>query len=476
MKKRKITTLLVLLIFPFLFTCAQAGERQVFTYYANGIAQFVEDGYVGLLNAEGEVILPAKYESISPRYWEGLAVARSESDTLYIDEGGNILIELPQVWGNAFKNGYAWVYGTINHITGRYLIDRTGKAVYVSADTINRTSVSEGMAFCVRRTEEEPIGCYINTNGNVAFDLPRNSPYEYEDYGVGDRLYNRNFNNGLALFEDADGVHLIDKQGTIVRTLPMLSDFMDFSFGSLSVARDPETRLYGFINTKGEYIVPPVGRTAYPMIEDRGFMEIEPGLWRCYDETGQLIFEMECDSVSPFYQGYAVTRRITRTTEFVEYDENHQPQLSVWAAWGGADPIESDLPLAPGYNITTTSVTSDVIDRDGNVIINDSVAIVWREVVERKGYNNYMPMSDGLIAIEEDGKYGFMDIHEEIVIRPQFEEMVFFSVEEYDNMNTHFVGGYARVKKDGKWWVINTKGEVVSPGSLQTSFSGSRDE
>lgn len=485
MSRRFIATLLSFLILLGVFVPAKARERRVFAYYGNGIAQFLEDGHLGLINAEGKVILPAEYDFISPRYSEGLAVARNESGTTWIDKSGNIVFKLPVDNASPFKNGYAWVGGEINGSRGIHMIDRSGGVLSI-AGIIYATDVSDGLAFCVRQTEGEPIGCYVNTNGEVVFDLPRdpNIPYEYEDYGVGDRLYDKSFNDGLALFHYQSCMYLIDKQGNMVRELPARYDYMNFSFGPLSVARDPETRLYGYINTMGQYIVPPVGKYGdpiYPMLEERGLLEIERGLWRCYDEAGQLLFEIECDSISPFYQGYAAVR-----SEIKESSSEHeigQPLSEVErdafavlfatnASLGNdiaTNIFDNDETEQSPSKIGSNSISpfhqwgaasrneTDIIDKEGNVVLRENTAVFWQHT------HNYSPMSDGLIAFEEDGKYGFIDIHGERVIAPQFEELDVFTIKEYSYMMVHFFDGLAKVKKDGLWYFINTRGEIVAP-------------
>jgi len=482
--RRIVATLLFLLILPGIFAYVKASERQVFAYYKNGIAQFMEEGYLGLVNAEGEVILPAEYKYISPRYSDGLAFAENESGTTGIDENGNIVFALPVGEVLPFKNERTWGYGIIDGSYGIHMIDKSGRVLDTPV-ILYAEAFSDELAFCVRRTEEAPIGCYLNTNGEVAFDFPYayEDYYEYPDYFIGDRLYDKSFNNGLALFGYQDSIYLIDKQGNIVRELPALFDFMDFSFGSLSVARDPETRLIGYMNIMGEYVVPPVGRfasSAYPMIEERGLLEIERRLWRCYDETGQQIFEMECDSISPFYQGYAAIRNEIKGNNSDQEinrplsEMGHDAFLNLFIQdTSQGDEIATDIsdhdetdqsffdagskPISPFHQWGgILKNETNIIDKEGNILLKGHTAVFWWDT------RNYSPISDGLIAFEEGGKYGFIDINGEIVIAPQFEKLDVFRIKEYNYMAVHFYDGYARVKKEGQWYLINTRGEIVS--------------
>ncbi|MBQ8802271.1 MAG: WG repeat-containing protein [Tyzzerella sp.] len=65
-------------------------------------------------------------------------------------------------------------------------------------------------------------------------------------------------------------------------------------------------------------------------------------------------------------------------------------------------------------------------------------------------------MSDGWIAYEKDGKWGYVNTEGKVVIEPQYEEAKSFSY------------GLAAVCKDGKWGFINTSGEVV----IEYQFAG----
>lgn len=58
-------------------------------------------------------------------------------------------------------------------------------------------------------------------------------------------------------------------------------------------------------------------------------------------------------------------------------------------------------------------------------------------------------LSEGLLAVKRDGKYGFAERNGELVIAPQFQRAFYFSE------------GLASVMVDGKWGYINKKGTMV---------------
>ena len=66
--------------------------------------------------------------------------------------------------------------------------------------------------------------------------------------------------------------------------------------------------------------------------------------------------------------------------------------------------------------------------------------------------------SEGLKAVERDGKFGFMDLKREIAIGFQFDEA------------NEFMEGLAAVRKDDKWGFINAKGTLVIPYTYRNVY------
>lgn len=67
------------------------------------------------------------------------------------------------------------------------------------------------------------------------------------------------------------------------------------------------------------------------------------------------------------------------------------------------------------------------------------------------GYDNAQTIKDGMIMIEKNDKYGFIDLQGIEVITPIYEDAKSFN------------NGYAWVKQAGLWGIINNKGGVVIP-------------
>lgn len=57
--------------------------------------------------------------------------------------------------------------------------------------------------------------------------------------------------------------------------------------------------------------------------------------------------------------------------------------------------------------------------------------------------------NEGYYRVERDGLYGYMNAEYQVFVEPQYEEAMLFTE------------GFACVKKDGRWQIIDLTGEVV---------------
>lgn len=100
-----------------------------------------------------------------------------------------------------------------------------------------------------------------------------------------------------------------------------------------------------------------------------------------------------------------------------------------------------------GYAIVTNEAgEKGVIDPDG------------KEIIPIGKYEDVGSFEDGLFRIRQNGKYGYVNDKDEIVIQPSYAGATFFSE------------GLASVKVDGKYGAINKKGEIVITPQFDSSF------
>lgn len=179
--------------------------------FSNGFAQLYKDGKGGILNRNGEVIVPFNYDHIS-NFSNDLAkvgnVSNSDGEILYgfVDRRGDLVIDLKyqQKNGNprgGFSEGLALV-AIINknsHYTTRFFINKQDEIIIPASnsyDFIGR--FSEGMAAIKR---DNKYG-FIDKNGDVVIDCI------FDKYSQ--------FSEGLACIQLNGESGFIDKSGKIV--------------------------------------------------------------------------------------------------------------------------------------------------------------------------------------------------------------------------------------------------------------------
>ncbi len=88
-----------------------------------------------------------------------------------------------------------------------------------------------------------------------------------------------------------------------------------------------------------------------------------------------------------------------------------------------------------------------MLDSSGNTVSDDL-------------YENARLFIDGTAAaVQQNGKWGFVNINGEIVIKPEYEDARSFN------------NGFAAVKRDGKWGFIDTQNNMI----IEPTFEDARD-
>ena len=92
-------------------------------------------------------------------------------------------------------------------------------------------------------------------------------------------------------------------------------------------------------------------------------------------------------------------------------------------------------------------------DLDSVKIVSDDDILVYPDgkKFNLPGGYSLKGYSDGMILLEKDGKYGYMNTSGAWVIQPELEEA------------RPFVEGVAAMKKNGKWGMVDTQGKAVIP-------------
>lgn len=243
---------------------------EVLDNFSDGLLPVTKNKKLGYINAKGEEVIPCtlKYyiESgmddgfvIFGRFKEGLAKVCSfdgESGAEesfgaknikfgYMDKMGKIII--PPIYQTAgdFSEGKAYVSSE----TFNGFIDTTGKKLFEIKGMIDRNlEFVDGMLMTTDTDNNQYL--FYNSEGKVVLKISMDKYWRLS-----------NFHEGLAYFEHYDNINdcidrkgFIDKNGIEVLNLTQYKIINSFSEGLAAVSKDGNK--FGFINTKGEIVIP----------------------------------------------------------------------------------------------------------------------------------------------------------------------------------------------------------------------------
>ncbi len=237
--------------------------------FSDGLLPVTKNKKLGYINAEGEEVIPCtKKYYIEPGMDDGIVKYGSFHDGLaqvYSFEGESGAIEsqgaknikigymnklgetvIPAIYDYAddFSEGKAYVRS--NDFQG--FIDTTGKRLFQCKQSPNDMYFSDGLVLIFDYDDGKYI--FYNSEGKIALEIPTDKYSELHG-----------FNDGLAYYEKINNETgeigekgFIDKSGKEVLVLSEFYMVNDFSEGLASVSKDGE--MYGFINTKGDLVIP----------------------------------------------------------------------------------------------------------------------------------------------------------------------------------------------------------------------------
>jgi RNA polymerase sigma factor (sigma-70 family) len=264
-----------------------------------GLFAVVKGGKYGYMNAAGQLVIPAQFDSAG-EFRNGLAAvekgARWEKDREgqirrlsgkfgYIDEKGKFVIEPKFDGAERFSEGFAAV-----RVGAKWgYADRTGK-IAVEPRYMTARAFSEGRG----RVQREDHSCnYVDKEGKTF-------PVWFGD-GASD------FSEGLAAVRARDFTGYIDLTGKRAIDKPFDS-VKPFSEGLAAVEVDGK---WGYIDRKGKFVIKP--RFDYGGRFSEGMAPVNRGAgkwpitgkWGFIDRTGREVIAPQFDKVHGFSQGLA---------------------------------------------------------------------------------------------------------------------------------------------------------------------------
>ena len=313
------------------------------------------------------------------------------------------------------------------------------------------------------RVKQDSNYGFVNEKGQIVV------PIEYYEA--------TNFNEGFASIKDDKGWHIVDINGNLI-SVPYDGVNTTFVGGVAQVWNgDLKERVYGFMDTSGELVVP---------FDDYGdkIMEFSEGIASVYmnfdkgdyyiNKHGERINSYTYDDAYSFSEGLAKVKKDEKYG-FIDAEGNIAVPLI----------YDDALGFSEGYAAVRQNRKYGFIDKNGNIvipIIYDKISSFKEGLakVEKDGKQSYINtngeeallitdnytyfglFSEGLAMVEKDGKCGFINTKGENVIPIIYEEA------------SDFQEGFASVKKDGKYGAIDSENNVVVP--FEYDFVGDFNE
>ena len=225
-------------------------------------------------------------------------------------------------------------------------------------------------------------------------------------------------------------------------TLGQENDFVFSDAGAFcnGLARVKFGEKWGFINNLGNIVV----NFDYEEAKDfkDGFAEVKKnGKWGFIDKSGKIVVPIKYEKTCPFYEGLAGVK-----------------QNGKWGFVDMTGRIAVDIKYEPNYNedhhfkngYAAVCLSSDrgsygvLIDKHGNIKTPTFKYARISDYCDGLAKVTVVYLKDG----ERAAKYGYINIHGEEIIKPQYSDA------------DDFVNGYATVVKDEKSGIINKYGNV----------------
>jgi hypothetical protein len=285
---------------------------------------------------------------------------------------------------------------------------------------------------------------------------------------------------------------------TLFTCLPALAQFDYNCEEELFSKKDRKTRLYGYVNAIGEYRIPPVFLSARPF--SGRFAIVQQGkLFGVINCEGVLVIPAEYEEIAAFSDGKGWVKkgglwgladakgRLLIKPLYEEVKEiNPFSGMATWVkkngAWGLISKENGRFLVEARYDDI-----SSLSDSAGIARINGFHDLVYygdgRIIIS--GMKQVFRLGKNLLGYQHaDGKFGAFNSMAYIVIRPQFDQISLFGElilvrkeELYGLRNPRgneildcrfeqispFQDGFAAVRKEGKWELINLSGKTAGP-------------
>ncbi len=274
----------------------------------------------------------------------------------------------------------------------------------------------------------------------------------------------KSFSQGMAMVKSASGWLYIDSLGQELKSISSKRVY-EFNDG-VAFYRDA-TNLVGLINNKQEVVLPPTYDVIRPFKD--GYAKVAKNKkWGVIDNQGKEVIAPNYDDIGDFNVGLVWAKKQNNWFLVSGQKEIALPGISKIDHIENADFILVQQGNKVGF-----------IDSDGKWLIpatyddarnfQEGLAPVklngkWGyidttgKMIIPTAYQDALSFSPEGLAAVKDSKWGFIDKNAKVIIPFQYEITAALTFKKQEK---GFIDGLARVKLNGKWGFIDTKGNLL---------------
>lgn len=374
-------------------------------WFHDGFAFAFNNGKTGLINTQGDIVLPFKYdfEECCP-FHEGVAGVRKHNKWGYINSQGEVSIP--------------FIFDDVTDFSGSHaVVMKNGKLGFIN---------QQGNTII-------PFE-YESLNGFMVKEGFQGQPYIWSD--------EMNTFGDLIIAEKDLQWGILNRQGTIV--LPFEYD------GIMKITNDlyfaSKNGKHGIIDNYGNIVVPFKYDYLVNEFSVDVFVAKNNEEFDLLDKQGRVILQFNNKGIHNYYSnldfvdGFSIIAKHDGDGVKFGFIDRHGEIVI---------PIQYDhlANFSGGIAMANKDGKWGAIDKQGNIITPFEIETTFLS-------NNLLFPDPFPLPIKRNNQWGFMSIDKRMIIPCEFDKIHYFTE------------GYAMVMKNGEWGVINYKGEIIVPFSI----------
>lgn len=425
------------------------------------VLKYKKDGKYGLLNIDGSELTKPEYDDISAiLYKEGMLLVKKEDKCGVVNIKGKILIPIE--------------YETItadNYYDNENLYKKAGFIVSKKSDEGYRYGYIDYKGKTVAKTQYTQVErvTELQDSNNIYLVAFKDGQagllkgkqlilnYEYEDI-------NYNSYNGVFVIKRNNKEGISDKEGNI----KIGTEYDTITFGGIYVNGEKNGELV-LLDLNGNIIENQDIVTKMPTQDGKHYIVVDKNeMYDIINENGESVIENSYSYMEEIEPNYFVVGNNNKNG-IIDLSSKAVVDLKYNSIFriDGTDLLQANISATNTISLIDKKTMKVLITMDkASVEINENYVRIYSEKESRyfrddgKEISNKELFADHeLYAKEINEKWGFVDKEGNVKVQNEYDMVTDFN--EY---------GFAGIKKDGKWGVINSKGEIIQEPTYQISW------